>query len=89
MALAWCVSVRLKLGWWAGVWSYALSRAKIGKFSFLGVQLFHLSLRIYVDNLASTRASDWQKCWSEVTDEENVVYHQKQVKHADHSHGGL
>ena len=59
------------------------------KVQLLGVQLFHLSLRIYVDNLASTRASDWQKCWSEVTDEENVVYHQKQVKHADHSHGGL
>ena len=50
---------------------------------------FHLSPGVDIDNLGSTLASDWQKGWSEVTDEENVVNHQKQVKHADHSHGGL
>ena len=77
------------LGWWAGVWSYALIKRKNRKVQFFRDSAFHLSLGVYVDNLGSTLAFDWQKGWSEVTDEENVVNHQEQVKHCDHSHDDL
>ena len=89
MALAWCVSVRLGagvVGWCMVICSIKSKNRKVQLFRD---SAFHLSPGVYVDNLGSTLAFNWQKGWSEVTDEENVVNHQEQVELCDHSHDDL
>ena len=71
------------------LWSYALIKRKNRKVQLFRDSAFHLSPGVYVDNLGSTLAFNWQKGWSEVTNKENVFNHQEEVELCDHSHDDL